>query len=96
MLRPGGFLLCTVHGTSYLNQLSEYERSKLFAEGEVTLDADNPRASYSSQVLRSWDVFQTREEVRAKFGASLELLSYSEEPFANGQDVLVLRKRRPN
>lgn len=96
VLRPGGYLLCTVHGNNYLSQLNQQELAALNLDGEVTIDANNPRASYSSKVLRSWDVFQTRDQVRERFGAFFDLLWYSEEPFSNGQDVLVLRKRRLN
>lgn len=92
VLRPGGILMCTVHGKAYDDQLSAEDHARLGREGAVTLDADNPRASYSSQVLRSWDVFQTRDEVRASFDSVFEILSYPEQPWANAQDVLVLRK----
>jgi SAM-dependent methyltransferase len=92
VLRPGGILMCTVHGKAYDDQLSADDHARLSRDGAVTLDADNPRASYSSQVLRSWDVFQTREEVRASFGSVFEILSYPDQPWANAQDVLVLRK----
>ena len=60
--------------------------------GTVTYDANSPRASYSSKILQSWDVFQNRAEVRDTFSDVFELLRYTDEPFANGQDVLVLRK----
>jgi SAM-dependent methyltransferase len=51
VLRPGGYLLCTVHGDSFINtQLSDQERAALNRDGKFTLDARNPRASYSSQV----------------------------------------------
>jgi SAM-dependent methyltransferase len=96
VLRPGGYLLCTVHGSNYFNQLSQHDRTLLKQGNAVTLDADNPRASYSSKVLRSWDVFQSRHEVNENFGAVLELLRYSQEPFANGQDLLVLRNSNPS
>jgi SAM-dependent methyltransferase len=92
VLRPGGYLLCTVHGDRYASQLNEHDHERLRQDGAVTLDAENPRASYSSQVLRSWDVFQSREEVRKNFGAFFQLLCYTDEPFANGQDLLILRK----
>lgn len=92
VLRPGGYLLCTVHGNRYVTQLNEQDHARLKQDGAVTLDANNPRASYSSKVLRSWDVFQSRAEVEKNFGAFFELLCYTEEPFANGQDLLILRK----
>ena len=95
ILKPGGYLLCTVHGSNYFNQLNEHDRALLKQGNSVTLDADNPRASYSSKVLRSWDVFQSRQEVNQVFGTVLELLRYSQEPFANGQDLLILRNSTP-
>src|ERR1700742_3388588 len=96
VLRPGGYLLCTVHGNRYANQLNEHDHERLRRDGAVTLDAENPRASYSSQVLRSWDVFQSRAEVEKNFGAFFQLLCYTDEPFANGQDLLILRKAESN
>ena len=92
ILRPGGYLLCTVHGNRYAHQLSEQDRNELERGGTVTYDANSPRASYSSKILQSWDVFQNRAEVRDTFSDVFELLRYTDEPFANGQDVLVLRK----
>jgi SAM-dependent methyltransferase len=92
VLRPGGYLLCTVHGNSYANQLNAHDHERLEQDGAVTLDAENPRASYSSRVLRSWDVFQSRAEIQKNFGAFFQLLCYTDEPFANGQDLLILRK----
>jgi SAM-dependent methyltransferase len=93
VLRPGGHLLCTVHGDNFINsQLDDQDRAALKRDGKVTLDAKNPRASYSSQVLDSWDVFQTRDQVREVFSAGFELLCYTSQLAAAGQDTLVLRK----
>jgi len=93
VLRPGGYLLCTVHGDSVINsQLDDQGRAALKRDGKLTLDAKNPQASYSSQVLGSWDVFQTRDQVREVFGAGFELLCYTSHEAAAGQDTLVLRK----
>jgi SAM-dependent methyltransferase len=93
VLRPGGYLLCTVHGDSYVSsQLNDHDRAALQRDGNITLDAANPRASYSSQTLGSWDVFQTRDQVRQAFSAGFELLCYTARPAAAGQDTLVLRK----
>jgi SAM-dependent methyltransferase len=93
VLRPGGHLLCTVHGDNFINsQLDDQDRAALKRDGKVTLDAKNPRASYSSQVLGSWDVFQTRDQVREVFSAGFELLCYTSQLAAAGQDTLVLRK----
>jgi len=95
VLRPGGYLLCTVHGEYFFNsQLNNEDRLKLQREGNLTLDAKSARASYSTQVLGSWDVFQSRDEIRKAFGKNLELLCYEREAVGGqgGQDALVLHK----
>jgi SAM-dependent methyltransferase len=93
VLRPGGYLLCTVHGDSFISsQLDNQDRAALARDGKLTLDAKNPRASYSSRALGSWDVFQTRDQVREVFSAGFELLCYTSHEAAAGQDTLVLRK----
>jgi SAM-dependent methyltransferase len=93
VLRPDGYLLCTVHGDRYVStMLDEHERMALKRDGGFALDAGSPHASYSSKVLGSWDVFQTREQVRETFSAGLELLCYTTHDAAAGQDTLVLRK----
>jgi SAM-dependent methyltransferase len=91
MLRPGGFLICTVLGVSDVEEmLSDEERAQMEQLGGLDIDADHPRVSYSSQVLGSWDVFQTRAQVAKSFGAVFELLEYTDRRV--GQDMLVLRK----
>ena len=93
VLVPGGYLLCTVHGDTYLkSQLNHEDRDRLERAGALTLDSTHPRASYSSQVLGSWDVFQTRDQVTAVFGEGFKILRYTTEPAAAGQDTLVLLK----
>src|ERR1700730_7683778 len=92
VLRPGGYLLCTVHGEYFFNsQLNNEDRLKLQHEGNLTLDAKSSRASYSTQVLGSWDVFQSPDEIRKAFGKNFELLCYEREA-VGGQDALVLHK----
>jgi SAM-dependent methyltransferase len=93
VLRPGGYLLCTVHGDSFVySQLNEQDRAELERAGALTLDRNHPRASYSTHVLGSWDVFQTREQVRAAVGSGFEILCYTATPAAVNlvQDTLVL------
>jgi SAM-dependent methyltransferase len=91
ILRPDGLLLCTVVGSWYCNeQLDGQGRARLARDGAVVLDGKSPRASYSTKVLGSWDVFQSRDQVWAKFGAVFEILDYTERTV--GQDMLVLRK----
>jgi SAM-dependent methyltransferase len=91
ILRPGGYFLCTVAGAHHIRiQLSTELRRLLDREGHVTLNADDPGVSYATKAAGSWDVFQTREEVRNSFGSVFEILSYSASE--TGQDTLVLRK----
>jgi SAM-dependent methyltransferase len=91
VLRPEGYLLCTVLGSSFVNQmLTAQDQAKLAQAGELTLDSNHPRASYSTQVLGSWDVFQTRDRVREAFGAVFRICGYTN--VADGQDMLVLRR----
>ena len=93
MLAAGGYLLCSVHGDDFVRfQLNQEDRDELARGGALTLDSKHPRASYSSQVLGSWDVFQARDQVRAVFGVGFEILCYTTEPAATGQDTLILQK----
>ena len=93
VMRPGGFLLCTVVGDSFFRiQLTAEERAELARTGELTKTADSPGVSYSSQVLHSWDVFQTRDRVREVFSQGFEMRCYTTEGAAAGQDTLILRK----
>lgn len=92
VLKPGGFLLCTVLGDEHIvHWLNDQDREQLHCDGALTLDGKHQRASYSSQVLGSWDVYQTRASIRAAFGADFEILSYTSEPAVSGQYTLVLR-----
>jgi SAM-dependent methyltransferase len=95
ILVPGGYLLCTVHGDDDLtfHDLSQQDREQLKRDGALMRDHGHPRISYSSHVLGSWDVFQTRDQVRAAFGTGFDILSYTSKPGVSAQDTLVLRKR---
>lgn len=94
VLRPGGYLLCTVLGEYFVNSLNNEDRLKLQREGNLTFDAKSPRAHYSTQVLGSWDVYQSRDEIRKAFGNNFEWLCHEREAVGGqgGQDALVLRK----
>ena len=93
VLRPDGCLLATVHGDCEISsQLNDDDRMQLQQTGKLTLDAKNPRASFSSQVLGSWDVFQTREQVREAFGEVFDILCYTNEGAAAGQATLILKR----
>jgi SAM-dependent methyltransferase len=89
ILVPGGYLLCTVSDVAHLGI---EDRVQLERDGALTFDRNHPRASYSTQVLGSWDVFQKRDTVRAVFSVGFEILCYTSEPAASGQHTLVLRK----
>jgi hypothetical protein len=73
-------------------QLSAEDRAQLERDGALTFDRNHPRASYSTRLLGSWDVFQTRDQVRAVFGVGFDILCYTSEPAVSGQQTLVLRK----
>jgi SAM-dependent methyltransferase len=93
ILRRGGYFLCTVAGAHHIRiQLSPELQQKLRTTGRVTLNPEDPGVSYATKAAGSWDVFQTRKEVRQSFGSVFEVLSYSASE--SGQDVLVLRKPR--
>jgi SAM-dependent methyltransferase len=91
VLRPGGYLYCSVAGSYHINrQLDANKQAELEREGALTLGANDEGASYSTQILPSWDVFQTREQVQESFGSVFELLHYTRS--SDTLDALVLRK----
>jgi SAM-dependent methyltransferase len=95
ILKPNGFLLCTVVGTSHIDaQLGANGRLIVQEKGEVTLAKDDPGVSLSTQAGGSnFDVFQRRDRVIEVFGSVLRLKDYipsSRSPI--GQDLLVLQK----
>ncbi len=90
VLRPGGFLACSITGWWHRQkQLDDAGRQELQDNRRFTLTADDPRVSFSTRVIRHWDVFQTRDDVIASFGAYFEICDY----LPGGQDLLILRKR---
>jgi SAM-dependent methyltransferase len=91
VLVPSGYLLCTVSDPDDA-PLSIEEREQLERDGALTFDRNHPRASYSTQVLGSWDVWQKRDQIRAVFSRVFEMLCYTSEPAVSGQPTLVLRK----
>ena len=93
-LKPNGFLLCTVVGTSHIDaQLGVNGRRIIQEKGEITLGKDDPGVSLSTQAGGSaYDVFQRRDRVIEVFGSVLRLRDYipnSRSPI--GQDLLVLQ-----
>lgn len=94
VMRPGGYLFCTVTGGNYMNQLTDEEREIVRNGGRIELDADSSNASYSTKVLKSWDVFQSLEEIRQLFSERFELLHFTDFSHLDtaGQERLILRK----
>jgi SAM-dependent methyltransferase len=96
ILRPNGYLLCTVMGNNYARRrLSPEEWTRLEGNGMLELDPDNPRVSYYSRLRRCLDVFQTRDVISKRFGAMFEILAYTKSPVATPQDILLLRRPVP-
>ena len=94
VLKPNGFLLCTVVGTSHIDaQLGANGRHIIEEKGEMTLCKDDPGVSLSTQAGGSaYDVFQRRDRVIEVFGSVLRLRDYipsCRSPI--GQDLLVLQ-----
>ena len=89
ILRPSGLFIGTVLGKRHEQiMLSQEQSAELRQQGHLTLDADDDQASYSTQLIKSWDIFQTRSEVLKAFGTHFEVLDY----IPHGLDILVLRK----
>jgi len=93
VMRPGGIFICTVLGHMYQqSMLNQAQRDELHRVGHLQLDSNSEQASVSTQIIGSWEVFQTRRENIEVFGAQFEVCDFLPRP--NGQDVLVLRKPR--
>lgn len=91
VIRPGGFLLCDVLGRTLREKmLNAKDTETLKTKGHFTLDSANPKASLSTQLIGSWDVFQTRKEVLRAFGSVFNVRDY----LAAYLDLLVLQKPR--
>ncbi|HUJ08407.1 MAG TPA: class I SAM-dependent methyltransferase [Verrucomicrobiae bacterium] len=89
ILRPGGFLLCDVLGRYHQRQmLGKDDLEQLRKRGHFTLPASNPKASLSTQLVGSWDVFMTRAEALKAFGLNFRVLDFL--PYT--LNLLVLQK----
>jgi SAM-dependent methyltransferase len=89
ILRPGGFLLCDVLGRYHQqHMLSKNDLQDLKKKGTLTLTAADSKASLSTQIIGSWDVFLTRGEVLNAFGKGFKVLDFKPA----GLDLLVLQK----
>jgi SAM-dependent methyltransferase len=90
ILKPGGFLVCTVAGW-WLRHLfvAPKDLDTLASKGCVEYTSQDERASLSTQVGGSgWDIYQTRQEVINVFGKHLRLLDY----LPDSHDVIILQK----
>ncbi len=97
VLRPGGFFLTTVLGSTHEKlMLTPEDREQLRREGHLTLTASDAKASLATQLAGSWDVFQTREQVLKAFGGVFHVLDYipagQDWYVPAGQDFLVMQK----
>src|ERR1700730_10578165 len=94
VLKPNGFLLCTVVGSPHIDaQLGVNGRKMIQEKREIILGKDDPGVSLSTYAGgSSFDVFQRRDRVIEVFGSVLRLRDYipsSRSPI--GQDLLVLQ-----
>jgi SAM-dependent methyltransferase len=93
ILRPGGFLLCDVLGRYHQqHMLSKNDLQDLKKKGALTLTASDSKASLSTQIIGSWDVFLTRGEVLNAFGKGFKVLDF----MPAGLDLLILQKPSMN
>jgi SAM-dependent methyltransferase len=89
ILRPGGILLCDVLGRYHQQRmLSRNELQDLKKKGTLTLTGSDSKASLSTQIIGSWDVFLTRGEVLNAFGKEFKVLDF----LPAGLDLLILQK----
>lgn len=90
VLRPGGFLICSIAGWRLQKQfLSKADAETLRRTGQFESTSADTNVSLATQVGGSgWDVYQTRSEVVRVFGGQFVLRDYVNV----GQDVLVLQK----
>jgi SAM-dependent methyltransferase len=95
VLKPGGFLVCSVIGKTLIDAQLGAEGQKMVKERrEFCFGTDDPRASLSTRAGGShYDIFQSRDRVIEVFGAVLRLRDYIPDTQAPiGQDVLILQK----
>jgi len=77
ILRPGGFLVCDVLGHYHQGRMLDAEdMKKLERDGNFTLTAKDAKASLSTQLIGSWDVFMKRSEFLRVFRKEFEVLDY--------------------
>jgi hypothetical protein len=78
VLKPNGFLLCTVAGTPHIDaQLGANERKLIQERREIILGKDDPGVSLSPYAGGSnYDVFQRRDRVIEVFGSVLRFRDF--------------------
>lgn len=77
ILKPGGFLVCDVLGHYHQGRMLDAADMKKFEEqGNFTLTAKDEKASLSTQLIGSWDVFMKRGEFLRVFGKEFEVLDF--------------------
>lgn len=90
VIRPGGMFWCTIIGQRHIDVMLDKDAQQMLEEtGVFELDGKDPRSSYSTQLIGSWDVFQTEPVVRREFGRYFEIANYQKN--SAGLDVLVMQ-----
>lgn len=87
VLKPGGLLLLTVHGTAYLPRLTSLERQR-FQAGEIVVRNDSVPGS------NDCSAFHPDEYLKSTFGTRMRLLSHARQAARGNpiQDVVLLQK----
>lgn len=87
VLRPGGYLFVTVHGTHYLPQLGASDRQR-FADGKLVVVGSNREGSNDCAA------FHPESYVRQTFRQGLEVVDFVPEGALGNprQDVVLMRK----
>ncbi len=89
ILRPGGLAIVDVLGAYHQERmLSPQDQDRLRKDKQLEITSTDDRASLSTKVIGSWDVFQTRGENLRVFGSVFEVVDYLPVIL----DLLVLRK----
>lgn len=89
VLKPGGFLLCDVLGRYHQEHMLDADDLRSLRErGSLTLTPADEKASLSTKVIGSWDVFMKRKAFLEAFGREFVV-----KDFLPGViDLLVLQK----
>ena len=94
ILRPGGFLLCTMFGLWYMKLfLNDKAVEQMKRDGFLQYTSNDKEAHLATQAEGpDWDIYQCRSEVIRVFGSELKLLDY----IPGHQDLLILKKEGPS